>query len=232
MLDPKKGKLAEQVECLRLLTSEFGPDLPIIQTIFSPMSQAKNLVGPHELPIYLRRFPEQLETGLKTITATTLRFIDECRQTGIAGIFYAVQHAQYGILSETEFERFEKPYDLQILAATRDLWLNLLHLHGEELMFSQVLDYPAQIINWHDRQTAPSLAEAQKLFKGVACGGLRQWETMVLGTPDEVRAEARDAIAQTGGRRFILGTGCVLPITAPHGNVMAAKQLIAESARD
>jgi uroporphyrinogen decarboxylase len=213
-----------------MLTSKFGPSLPIIQTIFSPMSQAKNLVGPHELPIYVRRFPDQLEAGLKTITATTLRFIDECRQTGIAGIFFAVQHAQYGILSDAEFERFEKPYDLQILNATRDLWLNLLHLHGEELMFSHTLDYPAQIINWHDRQTAPTLSEAQNLYHGITCGGLRQWETMVLGTPEAVKTEALDAIEQTGGRRFILGTGCVLPITAPHGNVMAAKRVILDSA--
>jgi uroporphyrinogen decarboxylase len=47
---------------------------------------------------------------------------------------------------------------------------------------------------------------------------------MTVGTPDQVESEAREAIAATGGRHFILGTGCVLPITAPFGNIMAARK--------
>jgi uroporphyrinogen decarboxylase len=120
---------------------------------------------------------------------------------------------------------FCRPYDLQVLEAARGLWLNMLHLHGEAVMFDQVVDYPAAIVNWHDRQTPPTLAEAQARFPGVVCGGLRQWETMVLGTPEQVRAEASDAIQQTGGTRFILGTGCVLPTTAPRGNILAARHI-------
>ena len=36
--------------------------------------------------------------------------------------------------------------------------------------------------------------------------------------------ESEDAIAQTGGERLILGTGCVLPIIAPYGNIVAARE--------
>lgn len=225
-LDPHQGSLGNELECLRLLRKEFTPDTPIIQTIFSPLSQAKNLVGRGNLAVHLRRCPEELHAGLKTITETTQRFIEACKPTGIDGIFYAVQHAQYGILSGNEYEEFGRPYDLQILEATRDLWLNMLHLHGEEIMFDSLADYPVQIINWHDRQVSPNLEEAKQRFPGVFCGGLRQWETMVLGTPEQVRAEAFDAIQATGGTRFILGTGCVLPTTAPYGNIMAARKAI------
>jgi len=59
-------------------------------------------------------------------------------------------------------------------------------------------------------------------FKGAVCGGLRQWDTMAYGRPENVRNEAADALRQTQGKRFILGTGCVLPIIAPHSNIMAA----------
>ncbi len=224
LLDPLNGSLGAQITCLRTLVKELGPATPIIQSIFSPMSQAKNLAGPENLAVYLNRFPDALEMGLQKITETTIRFIEEIKKTGISGIFYAVQHGQYGLLSIDEFKRFAMKFDLQILEATKDLWLNMLHMHGTELMLDQVVDYPVQIINWHDRQTPPSLAEAQKMFKGVVCGGLRQWDTMVLGTPERIRQEAEDAIAQCRGRRFILGTGCVLPITAPYGNILAARQ--------
>ena len=48
-----KGGLGGQLRCLRMLVSEFGPELPIIQTIFSPLSQAKHLVAPGELPVHI-----------------------------------------------------------------------------------------------------------------------------------------------------------------------------------
>lgn len=223
-LDPLKGHLGAQLACLKLLTGEFSPHTPVIQTIFSPMSQAKNLVGPGSLLVHMRQNPELLHEGLQRITDTTIRFLEEAVKTGIDGVFYAVQHGQYGLLTSGEFDEFCRAYDLQVLEAAQGLWLNLLHLHGEAVMFDQVLDYPVQIINWHDRHTSPTLAEARQRFNGAVCGGLRQWETMLLGTPESVRAEAVDAFNQTGGERFILGTGCVLPTTAPYGNIMAARK--------
>jgi uroporphyrinogen decarboxylase len=77
-----------------------------------------------------------------------------------------------------------------------------------------------QIVNWHDRESRPTLAEAQTLFPGVVCGGMRQ-DTLVYGNQAEVQKEAADAIRQTNRRRFILGTGCVVPIIASHGNLSA-----------
>jgi len=56
----------------------------------------------------------------------------------------------------------------------------MLHLHGTEVMFDEFLDYPVQIINWHDRETRPSLILGQQRFRGVVCGGLQREKTMVL----------------------------------------------------
>ena len=82
-----------------------------------------------------------------------------------------------------------------------------------------------QIINWHDRDTAPSLAEALSRFQGGLCGGLSR-ETMVYGKAAAVQSEAADAIEQTDGRRLLLGTGCVVPVIAPHGNLIAARNSV------
>jgi uroporphyrinogen decarboxylase len=224
-LDPNVGHLGDQITCLRMLASEFNEQTPIVQTIFSPMAQAKNLVGGNTLLVHMRKYPDALHAGLERITQVTLKFIDECLRTGIAGIFYAVQHAQYGLLSANEFEEFGRKYDLRLLEAVQGCWLNIVHLHGSDVMFEKVMDYPAQVINWHDRQTEPSLSEAANRFQGVLCGGLRQWETMVLGSPEQVTAEGLNAIQSTQGRRFILGTGCVVPVIAPAGNYLAARQV-------
>jgi uroporphyrinogen decarboxylase len=101
-----------------------------------------------------------------------------------------------------------------------------LHLHGSDVYFDLTTDYPIQVINWHDRETSYSLQDGLKHTNAVVCGGLRQWKTLALGTPQEIRAEGLDAIYKTGGKRFILGTGCVLPIIAPHGNILATRQVV------
>jgi uroporphyrinogen decarboxylase len=226
ILDPNKGYLGAQIKCLQLIYQELGPGTPIIQTIFNPLSQAKNLAGPDNLFVHMRRYPEALHAGLKIITESCIRFVQAIHQAEVSGIFYAVQHAQYGLLSEAEYDEFGSSYDLQVLESSQDLWLNMLHLHGEEIMFDKCLDYPVQIINWHDKETTPSLSEAQMRFSGVVCGGLRRHETIVLGAPESIKAEAQDAIQATSGQRFILGTGCVVPIIAPYGNILAARQSV------
>lgn len=228
VLDPLTGHLADQIKCLKYLVKELGDQTPIIQTIFSPLSQAKNLVGGANLLVHIRQHPDALIAGLEIISESTIRFIEEIKSLGIAGIFYAVQHAQYELLTVDEYAKFGKEFDLQILASTQPLWLNMLHLHGLNVMFKEFFDYPVQVINWHDRETPPTLKEAQSRYPGVVCGGIQRERTLVLGSPTDVLAEAKDAIRSTTGSRFILGTGCVVPITAPHGNLLAVKQSVVD----
>jgi uroporphyrinogen decarboxylase len=225
-LAPDEGSLGAQLQCLRLIADGLAGEVPFIQTIFNPLSQAKNLVGPERLAAHLRRYPDAVRAGLDVMVETTRRFIVAARETGIAGLFFAVQHAQYGLLSEEEYSTFGRPYDLQVLEAADGLWLNVLHLHGTDVMFDLLADYPVQVINWHDRETWPTLAEGKERFGGVVCGGLQRWEVMVQGTPAQVREQAADAIAQTDGERFILGTGCVTPIVAPTSNIRAARAAV------
>jgi uroporphyrinogen decarboxylase len=224
-LDPRKGNLNDQLQCLSILKEEIGIETPIIQTIFNPLAQAKNLAGGENLLVYMRRYPQALHAGLKTITETTLRFIEAVKKTGIAGIFYAVQHAQYSLLSSEEYHIFGRSYDLQILETTQDMWLKMLHLHGKDVMFEMFNEYPVEVINWHDRETPPSIGEGKNLFKNIVCGGIQR-DTMLLGTPDQVKSEAQEAIDVTSGKRLILGTGCVVPITAPYGNILAVRQVV------
>jgi uroporphyrinogen decarboxylase len=226
VLDPTEGALAAQLRCLAMIVDALGPDVPVIQTVFSPLSQAKNLVGESRLPAHLRRYRDAVEVGLRTITETTIRFVAALSATGAAGVFYAVQHAQYGVLSTREYADLGRPSDLEILSDCAGMWLNVLHLHGEDIMFDLLADYPVQVINWHDQETWPSLPVGKTRFSGAVCGGLRRWEDIVRGTPDQVRAVARQACEATDGRGFVLGTGCVTPIVAPASNIRAARRSV------
>jgi uroporphyrinogen decarboxylase len=225
LLYPSSTFLAQQLECLSNLRKQIDTNTPIIQTIFNPLSQAKNLAGGELLLVHLRLFPEAVLQGLETIAKSTQMFIEAAIKTGIDGVFYAVQHAQAGLLTKSEYEHFGKLLDLQLLKTTETLWCNMLHLHGTNVYFDMVNDYPVNIINWHDRDTFPSLQEAFLNYKGIMCGGLKR-ETISLGSPSEIIHEIKDAVFQVNGKRLLLGTGCVIPSIAPHGNIMAARRLV------
>jgi len=226
LLDPYKGSLSKQLSCLNILIDEFGYDIPIIQTIFNPLSQAKNLAGNQVLLSHMRRYPNLVHEGLAIISKSTQLFIEALTKIGLQGIFYAVQHAQYGLLSPGEYDEFGMKYDLQVLEPTNEMWFNLLHIHGSDIMFDKFLDYPVQVLNWHDQETSPNLKLGLEKFNGVVCGGLRRIETLVLGDSQSIEREAQAAIMNTNGVRFILGTGCVVPINAPFGNISAARKSV------
>ncbi len=227
VLDPGKGALARQLETLRLLKIAFGDEVPFIQTIFSPLAQAKNIAGKDLLIEHMRLAPDRLRTGLNTITESTLRFIDAMQKSGVSGIFYAIQHASYSVMSEAEYLEFGRPFDLRILEALpNQWWFNMIHLHGSAPMFDVIVDYPVQAINWHDRETGVELADGKLKFGGAVSGGIGRWDPMHSGTPVEVRAQARQAMEQTNSRRFILSTGCVIMTTTPTSNIRAAREVV------
>jgi uroporphyrinogen decarboxylase len=234
-LDPRKAPhLSRQITCLRQIRAGLGPETPLLQTVFSPLAQAKNLAGGEALIVHLRQYPEAVLNGLRVIAESTRRFVEAAMETGIDGIFYAVQHAQAGLMTLDEYKTFGLPFDMTTTEPADGLWCNLLHLHGLNIYFDLVPAFSPRfpIVNWHDRETYPSLAEARTSevlktseFPAVFCGGVSQ-HTIVYANASAVREEVLDALRQTGGRRLLLGTGCVVPVIAPHGNILAARRSV------
>jgi uroporphyrinogen decarboxylase len=224
-LDPRQGKLAMQIEALSLVRKRAGQEVPILATIFSPLSQAKHIAGADTIASHWRSHPDIFHQALKVITESTMRFVEAAKERGIDGIFYAVQHARYPLMSRDEFEEFGRAYDLQVLEVTRDLPFNMLHIHSTDIMFDLVADYPVQLVNWHDREAGVSLRQGLGQIKGAASGGINHW-TMHQESPQQMLEEARDAVEQTGGRRLLLGTGCVVMTTTPLRNLRALREFV------
>jgi uroporphyrinogen decarboxylase len=228
-LDPARGALGRQLECLNLIGAALRDDaVPIMQTLFNPLAQAKNIAGKDLLLRHMRTNPDRLHTALNVLTETTLRFIEALKRIpALSGIFYAIQHASYDLLSEDEYRTFGLPYDRRILEALPDKWwFNMIHLHGEAPMFKLCSDLPVQAINWHDQETEPDLVQGKSQFDYAVCGGLARWQHVHNGTPAAVREQARSAIAATNARRFILSTGCVIMVTSPLSNIRAVREAV------
>jgi uroporphyrinogen decarboxylase len=222
ILDPAKGALARQIACLGEILRRVKGNVPVVQTVFNPLAQAKHLCGPDTLKEHLVRYPEALRAGLDIIARSTVLFVEACMDCGIDGIFLAVQHANASFPGEEEYRKWGTRDDLAVLHAARGGWINMLHLHGMKVYFALAAEYPVQIVNWHDRESGPSLESGHQSSGKTVCGGWRQWETMALGDEKKIDAEAKDAIRQMKGRHLVLGTGCVTPIIAPRTCLRAA----------
>lgn len=224
-LAPDQGMLGEQIEALRLVGEGLTDNTPFIATIFSPMSMAKHLAGKEKLAAHMRSHPNIFKKALEVITETTIQYIEAAKAVGISGIFYAVQHARYPLLSKDEFAALGRAFDLRILESVQDLWCNMLHVHSTDIMFDMVADYPVQFVNWHDRETGLSLKDGLTQIKGAASGGIDHW-TLHQESPEPTIAEAKEAMGQTNGSRLLLGTGCVAMVTTPLQNIRALREVV------
>jgi uroporphyrinogen decarboxylase len=113
------------------------------------------------------------------------------------------------IVSREVFLTFVKPYAQKVFKAISGLGLmNTAHIHGEDLYFDDVLDFPVQILSWWDRgPRGPSMESVKQRFKGSVMGGIDQ--TLVSRrSPAFLRKHVREGIALGGNRRFFLANGC------------------------
>ncbi len=218
--DLTSGALARQLRCVGLTVAGAG-ETPVIQTIFNPLTVATCLAG-EQATIWRRRHPAIFQRGFDTVIATWRAFVTATLAAGAAGIFFSTADATYLTMDEDEYRRWGRPSDLAVLDAAAAGWLNVLHVHGNELMFDLTADYPAQVINWDDRRAGPSLRAGKASVRGAVAGGLAQWDALLQGSAEAVRAQVADGIAQTDGRGYIVAPGCVMPIPTPERNIRAA----------
>ena len=224
--------LAEQVDALRLTVEQLGPDVPVIQTVFSPITVAGYLVGRDKRRAVrdLLRDPGEVLPALDRIADTMIDFSRRSVEAGAAGIFYAISgYASAGMMREEEYRRLLLPLDLRVLEALPDeAWFNVLHLCRGHLFFDVAGRLPVQAVSWSVADPGnPSLAEGARVSGKAVMGGLGHRTTLYRGTPEEVTAEVRAAVRDTGGRHFLLAPGCSVPPGSRSQNLAAMMAAVA-----
>jgi uroporphyrinogen decarboxylase len=219
----EQGALGRGLQALRAICAGLGRDdvPPLLMTVFSPLTLAYKLAGDALLQ-HLRERPADLHFGLATIAETVARYSLAALAAGADGIFFATQLARPSLLNADEYRAFGERYDrivLEYLAPQTKLII--LHLHGQDIFFDLANHYPVNAVSWHDREASPSLREAQEQTSKTLMAGLER-HLLADGSPEEVIGQVRDARQQTGGRRLILSSNCVLYPTTPDANLQAA----------
>ncbi len=221
-LDPGAGALGRELEAVRLIARGRGDDAPLLHTIFSPLTIARKLAG-ERLHADLRTSPAAVVPALEAIAASVERYALASLEAGADGVFFATQTASPETVTESESAEYDLAYARRALEAVRGRsFLTLLHLHGATPYFDRWSALPVHAVNWHDRVTTPTLAEARARGDRALVGGLNERRTLRESASQAVAAEVADAVRQTGGTGLILAPGCVLPLDVPDEALGAA----------
>jgi uroporphyrinogen decarboxylase len=220
-LDPHRGAFGRQLESLKIIRDRVGPDLPVLATVYSPFHWGVRLAW-RALVAHWRQEPKLVEQGLAVI-ADNLAAFGRCalREAGIDGFFFGAFGCEPSWLSREAYRQLAQPHDLSVIAALREAEMLMLHIHGEGGSYFDLLkDYDVDAISWEDRLGGPTLAEARQRTGKCLIGGVNH-VLAATASPAEVRAQALDAIEQTGGRGLILAPGCTLGGDVPAENLLA-----------
>lgn len=225
-LNVHKGVYGWYLKALRRVIQEKSDDVPVIATIFNPITMACYAAGSQIALAHMRQYPDLFKPGLEALTQTCTDFVWEIMETGADGIFLSTQAASFEMMSYDEYKEFGRSGDIKVLNAASGGWFNILHLHGQYPMFSQLADYPVQAINWHDRTTSPDLTKASQLFPGTLVGGIEQYKLLHFGSPEDVKKQAHEAMQEMKGGKLIVAPGCTYPITVPQANLEALREAV------
>ncbi len=223
---PDRGEYAAQVSVIARLRSALGPDVAIVGTMFSPLTQAAKLGG-KAFAAHLAAGERGLEAGLGRLAEDSIAFGRACIDAGADGFFFGLQHHhQARAVSPETFERLEVGYDrtvLEGLARHPGNWLTILNLHGAAGFFDLADRLPVQVMNWRDRAPGePSIATARGLTKRALMAGLSGNEAAIRADPAALVAEAADARAAAAGHPLILSTGSAVPARTINVETMLA----------
>jgi uroporphyrinogen decarboxylase len=223
--------LADQVEALRLVVDALGPSVPVIQTVFSPLTVAGYLIGEDRprMAGELRRGSGQVEGALARIADALADFAARSVHAGAAGIFFAISgFASADLLSLKEYEDLALPHDRRVLAAVpKSAWFDVLHLCGPRQHFELASALETHAVSWSIHEPGnPSLAEGRARSGRAVMGGI-DLDTLVRGAPEGVLEQGRAAVSSTDATGIILAPGCSVPPGAFEENLRTVLRSVA-----
>ncbi|ASN04391.1 uroporphyrinogen decarboxylase family protein [Virgibacillus necropolis] len=207
-LDVTSGPLGRELKSLDYLVKKVNNDRPVIFTIFSPLTTASKICN--SIQPYIENSPDALKEGLQTITEVTIRFAKEALKRGCAGVFFANQLASELYMTEKQYSEFGRPYDLKCLNAIKnDSWFNVMHLHGEKILFDKVKDYPVQAINWHIWDSPPTVEHFFQETDKVIVGGLQR-SLITKCDVENLKTQIKEISKKCNKLKLILSPDCVI----------------------
>lgn len=159
---------------------------------------------------FLRSAPKKAEQGLRKIADAMCILAEGYIKAGADGVYYASLGGETDYFTDEEFDRWVRPYDIQIMQAVRAAGgYCILHICQKNLNMLRYRGYEkyCDVVNWGVNDAPLSLKDGKELFQGkTIMGGMKNRSgVFVNGSHEEVRDEVRKVVEEAGRKGFILG---------------------------
>lgn len=229
-----------ELQILKNLKAHYGEALPILATVFSPITAVQDCIGamnPVPLLQLMNQAPDALHCALEAVTRTNLNYLDGLFEAGADGIFLANQYASDNILTDAQYAEFCFPYENRVLDHCKGhTWFNVAHVHGSsnlkmESYFSYE-DEVLQALNWENcpanvpPEKITTMADVHAKSKKTIVAGIDHANDFKVdnGNPGAVKQllkeRFKNAVAEIGSNRFVFAPGCVLATGGSSLNVL------------
>ncbi len=222
--------LSELLSAVSLIRKKSDRELPLLMTVFTPLAIAGRMVKDNQmLADHIRSHPEKIKNALDAITKTYVKFVEELRNAGANGIFYATtQWAASNLITWDEYKEFGLPYDLPVIEASGDDAMNLFHVCSSNNYLKELLsyDFRSQMINWEsdDPTNLPLDKGIALLSEHVAVGGCDYEGWLLKGSPNEMGYQIDRLKDMADPTKLIIGPGCCIPSETPMENLAAIRE--------
>ena len=209
-LELEETPLGAQLKVIEITARALAGRALVVDTLFNAWNTLRRNVVKGAIDDMMREHPAALGRALGAVNDNLIRYAQAALQRGAAGIFLSVP-ASTEFVSRDQYERFMRPYDLELLEAIRGRGtLHVLHAHGNHVFFDQMIEYPVQALSWADRDSGPTLGEARRRTDLALMGGISQGR-FAYESAAHIRGQIRGALADAGREKFFLAPGCALP---------------------
>lgn len=202
-VDIFSGALLRELDSLRHIRAAL-PDVPVVFTVFSPMTIAAKLSrGRIHDQIAFGGHAAEIHTALGKIAQMVSDYSAAAIEAGADGIFFAHQDTGRHLMSLDDFNAYVAPYDLEALLGSHKGGFNILHLHGSNVRFREMLDYPVHALNWHSRETLPSIAAGMLASRKCIVGGIDR-RSVTTNDIEAIERQINSAFDATRGLNDII----------------------------
>lgn len=210
------------LDALRSLKREFGERAVIVGKVMGPWTLAYHMHGVQEFLIKTILEPETVRAFLDRLMEITIIFGRAQIETG-ADVLCLADHATGDLVSARCYADFLLPVHQVLLNKLG--CPTILHICGNTTDRLEHISRAGFAAFHFDSKVQARQAVDIVAGRTALIGNINNSETLLHGSPDDVRAEARQALAAGVS---IVGPECAVPLRTPNRNLVA----IVEAARD
>lgn len=208
--DFTRGALGRELRSLRMVRDAL-PGVPLIFTLFSPMTIAAKLSrGRIHRQILEGTGRAAIHAALARLAKMMQAYAGAALEAGADGIFFAHQDTGRDLQSYDAFSEYVVPYDIEVLTGATKARFNILHIHGDHIRFRELQDYPVHAINWHSWETTPSVAAGALTARKCVVGGIDRRSITNNDVPAIRRQIAESIAAMDGVGDLVVAPSCTI----------------------